>query len=261
MARSPRWISNGIKDGVWTIELSSWKYFHDYVRQEMLNYSHYVWRGQRDADWPLQTSLDRALQFKLKSKHHSISKAHLEKFKLAVRGRRGSNPVTINDENEWWALAQHNGMATPLLDWTESPFVALYFAFEKAQTPVSGKRAIWALGNVSKKNSEIIANHKEETPPPILEFVRPMQDENSRLVSQSGLFTKVPYGQTVESWIKAQHAGHIATAPLIKITFPNNDRPECLRTLQKMNINHLSLFPDIYGAGQYCNKALTIDKY
>lgn len=227
----------------------------------MLNFSHYVWRGQRDAVWPLQTSLDRALQFKPKTQHAELAKAHLEKFKLAVRGRRGSNPVIIKDENEWWALAQHNGMATPLLDWTESPFVALYFAFEKVQAPASGKRAIWALGGFGHKNSALIDSHKEDSRPPILELVRPMQDENSRLVSQSGLFTKVPYGQTVETWIRTQYAGNTKNAPLIKITFPNDDRPECLRTLHKMNINHLSLFPDIYGAGQYCNKALTISKY
>jgi transposase len=38
-------------------------------------------------------------------------------------------------------------------------------------------------------------------------------------------------------------------------------RPECLRTLNMMNINHLSLFPDIYGSSLHCNKSLEIDKY
>lgn len=133
MARPSRWEHKGIKDGVAHIDIFSWKYFHDYVRQEMLEYSHYVWRGQRDSTWHLQTSLDRALRFKSKTTHASQAKAHLERFKLAVRGRRGLSPTPLKDENEWWALAQHNGMATPLLDWTESPFVALYFAFEKEQ--------------------------------------------------------------------------------------------------------------------------------
>lgn len=243
------------------VELSSWKYFYDYFRQEMLDFSHYVWRGQRDATWALDSSFDRAMRFKPKAKFASSAKQHLACFKLASRGRRGTSPANITSDDDWWALAQHHGMATPLLDWTESPFAALYFAFDKEQAPTSEKRAIWALGSTVSKNKEIVKAHAGAGDPPTLTFIRPMQDENSRLVSQSGLFTRAPYGETVNSWLAHNYAGHTAGAKLIKITIPNRDRPECLRTLAKMNISHLSLFPDLYGAGQYCNKHLSIEKY
>lgn len=243
------------------IELTSWKYFYDFVRQEMLDYSHYVWRGQRDATWTLLTSFDRHLNFKPKASFASLAKKHLECFKSAARGRRGSHPAKLDADDDWWALAQHNGMATPLLDWTESPFAALYFAFEKEQAPVSDKRAVWALGGIGAKNKEIIAAHTGTGKPSVLTYVRPMQDENSRLVSQSGLFTRAPFGETVDSWIQKHYAGETNAAPLIKIVIPNRERPECLRTLTKMNINHLSLFPDLYGAGQHCNKKLSISQY
>ena len=62
MPRPSRWKEKLVKDGVAEVNLTSWKYFHDYVRQEMLDYSHYVWRGQRDAQWPLESSLDRRLR-------------------------------------------------------------------------------------------------------------------------------------------------------------------------------------------------------
>ena len=260
MSKAPRWTKKPVKNGIWEIEFFSWKYFHDYVRQEMLDYSHYVWRGQRDTSCKLESGLDRVLKTKLKNTRQNLAKAHLEKFKSAARGRRGSNPSRLEEENEWWALGQHHGLATPLLDWTESPFVALYFAFEKQEKPVSGKRVVWALGNASKKNSEIIAAHTGESRPPILEFVRPHQDENARLVNQSGLFTRAPLGVTVDGWIDLNHLGS-TSAPLLKLIIPDKERTECLRTLNKMNINHITLFPDLYGSGQHCNKALQIDKY
>lgn len=264
MAKQSRWISKDSVNGVWEIEFSSWKYFHDYVRQQMLDYSHYIWRGQRDSSWKLESSLDRFLRSKLPNLRNAAAISHLNDFKMAARGRRGANPAPIESDNEWWALGQHHGLATPLLDWTESAFVALYFAFEKQTKPESGKRAVWALnGGFSQKNAVIIAAHnaaKAQGSPPILEYIRPHQNDNARLVSQAGLFTKAPLGQTVDGWVDYHHQGE-RQAPLIKLVFPDKERAECLRTLAKMNINHVTLFPDLYGAGQHCNKKLQIDKY
>lgn len=264
MAKPSRWKNKPTQNGIWEIEFSSWKYFHDYVRQQMLDYSHYIWRGQRDSSWKLESSLDRILKSKLPNHRTSLAQSHLDSFKMAARGRRGSNPAAISNENEWWALGQHHGLATPLLDWSESAFVALYFAFEKPLKPVSGKRAVWALvGGIDKKNNEIIAAHKaagNTGNPPILEYIRPHQNDNARLVSQAGLFTKVPLGQTVDGWIDLNHQG-VTYAPLVKLTFPDKERTECLRTLTKMNINHVTLFPDLYGSSEHCNKKLQIDKY
>lgn len=261
MSKAPRWTTKTIKNGIWEIEFFSWKYFHDYVRQEILDFAHYVWRGQRDSAWRLESSLDRVLKTKTKAQRSRLANSHLDKFKFAARGRRGTNPSRLEEENEWWALGQHHGLATPLLDWTESPFVALYFAFEKQEKPLSGNRVVWALGNTIIKNKEIIAAHTGKDRAPILEFVRPHQDENARLVSQSGLFTRAPLGVTVDGWIDTNHQGQNNSAPLLKLVIPDKERTECLRTLNRMNINHITLFPDLYGAGQHCNKSLQIDKY
>ncbi|MBW4055533.1 MAG: FRG domain-containing protein [Proteobacteria bacterium] len=93
-----------VDKGVMDVNLSSWRHFHDYVVTEMLDYSHYIWRGQRDAEWGLDTSLDRVLKKYEKKPTAALLNRHRDKFKLASRGRRGVNPLRDLTENEWWAL-------------------------------------------------------------------------------------------------------------------------------------------------------------
>jgi len=101
----------------------------------------------------------------------------------------------------------------------------------------------------------------EGTIPDIIEFFRPLSNENPRLVNQGGLFTRSPNGIDIETWIKRQFAGESKSWIMIKITLPNRERKEALRALNRMNINHLTLFPDLFGASKYSNFDILIDRY
>jgi hypothetical protein len=190
-------------------------------------------------------------------------------FRLAMRGR--GPDLTAMEDDDVWANGQHVGLATPLLDWSKSPFVSLYFAFAEADAENSENhsRAIFCLDMTRLKGAL-----------PEL-FVEPRSNDNSRLVNQAGLFTLTPSGsENFESYIinslqentaidfdgfedipTPQNgfefpANEIATklAPFIcKIHIPNVRRTECLAMLRKMNIHYGSLFPDPFGAAQYCN--------
>lgn len=277
------------EDGVTEVKLLSWKYFLDFTYQEMLDYETYVWRGQRNDDWALDTTIDRLIKTAkiAKTKQYGFRQSHLEQFKYATRGRRGAYPPEIFNENEWWALGQHHGLASPLLDWTTSPFVGAYFAYINVGEPQTRNRAIYALHkpSVEKKVTELVRakeakNRKEKADIasgkkkagllssglldlPVkheVEFVRPLSDENQRLVNQGGLFTRAPDGQTIEGWVRANFPGESGCI-LFKILIPNKDRTECLKTLNRMNINHLTLFPDLYGASKFCNLYGEVEKY
>ena len=259
MAGPKEWTESKIVDGMATFRLISWKYFPDFIYKEMLDYRDYIWRGHRCDDWLLESTLDRVLKRKLKRKWKPLMRKHLSSFKYAVRGRRGPNPQELETEDEWWALGRHHGLDAPLLDWVTSPFVAAYFAFVSKGNEQTSQRVIYALSmiDVKRKSREIERNGRTT----IIKFVRPLSHENPRLVNQSGLFTRSPLGEDIESWTKREFKGENGVYILIKITIPNKDRLLCLRSLNRMNINHLTLFPDLYGASKFSNLNLSIDKY
>lgn len=226
----------------------------------------YVWRGQRRADWSLSSSLDRLFQkLGLLTQPLSVleerSTEHLQAFKYAARARRGPNPQPLNGDNDWWALGQHYGLATPVLDWTRSPFAAAYFAFEEDTSDSTEYRVVYGLDqravegwNDKWRNG---ASY-EKGRLPIIDFVEPMSDDNNRLVSQGGLFTRSPLGKPIDQWVPNEFEGSSA-AVLLRIEIPNCDRVPCLRALSRMNINHLSLFPDLVGASLSTNLKLQLE--
>ena len=129
--------------GVLSNTLSNWSEFYDEARR-FRDYKDYVWRGQRKSGegWTLRSKFDRGNH---EGNRKKLLKKHLGQFRKAIRGRRGMNPPELT-EDELWALGQHQALVTPLLDWTESPFVAGYFAFVKrvdVATQKEGKRVVY----------------------------------------------------------------------------------------------------------------------
>lgn len=263
MPRPKRWIPTKFEHGIQEFELSRWKYFVDFIGAELLDYPQFIYRGQASAAWPLEPSLDRVLRLRGKVASRVVRQRHLSTFQLAARGRRGPSPAQFGDENEWWALGQHQGLASPLLDWTSSPYVAGYFAYEDQPSEAPQRRAVYAIdvNAFEERSAELLKTFVGEGRAPIVEFIRPMQDENSRLVSQGGLFTRAPDGTDIEAWVKRSFPEDSSQIVLIKVTVPSADRAVALRSLNRMNINRASLFPDLAGASAFCNMALQVDKY
>ena len=262
MANKKRWVETDQGHGIVSIAVSGWKHFPTLIHEEFSDTKAYVWRGQRCSDWPLQTSLQRRLPGRI-GKPEMWAKSHLHRFQYATRGRRGSTPVELKEDNDWWALGQHFGLGTPLLDWTTSPFVASYFAFRDTGANQTDTRAVYAL-HQQLVRSKSITLRKKATPEnnSAMDFVRPHSDENARLVNQAGLFTRSPMTYpSIESCVREFFRSDTQTRVLIKITIPDVGREEALRMLNRMNINDLTLFPDLGGAATFTNMHLEIPKY
>lgn len=263
-------VPNNKIDGLLpSCRVESWTHFVDVVRDRDHNRAklEMVYRGQRGYVWPLSPTLAR------KFPNGVIREAErnqlLENFRLAMRGR--GPDFTSTDEAEVWAYGQHVGLATPLLDWSKSPFVALYFAFNEpdADGEDNPSRAVYCL-DLTRLKAEL----------PEL-FLEPKSNDNARLVNQAGLFTLTPAGrESLETYIinalekssavdfdgfvdvptaddsfefPADETAKRLSSYLCKIHIPNEGRDDCLAMLRKMNIHHGSLFPDPFGAAQYCN--------
>jgi len=270
MAKKPSAPLPRTVNGVQEVRLSSWDQFYAFVNERLPQPQDYIFRGQRRSSWKLESSLDRALrQMAKQSAAAPLARLHLAEFRFAIRGRRGVNPKELREkenEGELWALGQHYGLWTPLLDWTESPFVALYFAFAEPDTMQKGARAVFALSVPLVQRMSAGIEQKQPGSPAradILQIIRPMTDENARLVSQGGLFTRGTFGVDIEKWVRKYFVGSHGSAALVKIVVPEEkgDRFEILRALNRMNINHRSLFPDVSGSAGFCNMRLSLEGY
>ncbi|MGO9113408.1 MAG: FRG domain-containing protein, partial [Thermoguttaceae bacterium] len=185
-----------IVNGICETSLDSWRAFIQFIEKSAPDDS-LIYRGQADAQWKINSTLDR-LEARFPKKPTpagsnrdffdcppTTREVHLEAFKEVVRGKRGVNPRDLSPI-EWWALAQHHGLATPLLDWTYSPFVALFFAFEEARcvgkdgaSYEPGKRAVYVV-----PFHWIRDKGTPEHPAP--ELFSPRREITHRLSSQSG---------------------------------------------------------------------------
>lgn len=257
--------------------LESWREFADLLECSFFNRpdTHFVFRGHRRADWALMPTLARIPVNNIITS--DLANMQLERFKMAVRGRmKDAALVETGQEDELWSVGQHHGLMTPLLDWTYSPYVALFFAFQKEDSEDeldNEYRAVYVV------NKSFLKEYQEET---TIRVVEPRKDHHGRLVNQAGLFTFSPYDSTIESRLvdylsgdespddrlkkavletetvlptRAEDEAEILAGYICKIYIRNDgkERDACVRHLRRMNVHHASLFPDLIGASEYCN--------
>ena len=244
--------------------LESWRDFTNLLESDFFNRHgvQLVFRGHRRHEWGLMPTLGRVTTNGIITE--LLAEGQLDRFKRAVRGRL-NDIALVNEDDELWSVGQHHGLMTPLLDWTYSPYVALFFAFHKEDDrdeKDNPYRAVYVL------NKSFLVDNETETGIRVFE---PRKDHHGRLVNQAGLFTFSPFDATLENKLtdvladeegftdeelrsaSEEEQPEILARYICKIYIRNEERDACVRHLRRMNVHHASLFPDLIGASDYCN--------
>ena len=249
----------------------NWSQLLEYYRTLRVGEKRWVFRGQTNADWGLETTLERL------AGRFSIDISELSKYETGLIRRfqrEASLYLSVQPKNsdlmQWLALMQHHGVPTRLLDWTYSFFIAVYFALE---TVKPGNRcAIWMIDYewIRERTKESVPDDirslieededlKEcktvncllNNSPPISTVCRLNPFHlNERLILQQGVF--LAPGDVTRSFMDNLHvlfSSKNSRDHFIKLILDTDlsFTKEAISELHRMNVNRATLFPGLDG--------------
>ena len=202
---------------------------------------HFVYRGEKSTKYKLRPKLGRRLAEPYKAKDGSIFPLPGHERVLFKNFKREAAPFLNNypiDDWDWLAVAQHHGLATRLLDWTENILVAAYFACSR---PAKGDAVIHVLNtrdipiadlDVSPflVKNDVIFHPRHSTP---------------RIAAQSGLFT-----------VHCDPAQEFETALHERIIIPEDFVAELTATLRSYGFSKSKLFPGLDSVAEGLNESV-----
>lgn len=259
-------------------ELESWSDFEgalanlNYERRERSErlgrgFHELLFRGLGNSEWGLETTLERAYPSECCYEDQSLRNYYglIAASKSAIEtmsGRRWDRLPTFPEFDkrlsdhvsgshwldmlliglpevyEYLVYLRHHGYPSPLLDWSRSPYVAAFFAFD--DPPEGAKRvAVYALLQDTSYYASSDAH---------LFLVGPyMRTHQRHLVQQCQYSMCVTIDHDASDYFFCPHTGGLTNAvgregDLVTITIPIEEREAALRQLDLMNINAFSLF-------------------
>lgn len=218
--------------------------------------SEYLYRGQGDSNWNLETTLDRYIQRKVSLleyyRYALISHLQVESFtssKWPVPAFKEysewlQKPSVFNFSSipayEFLAYLRHHGFPSPLLDWTASPYIAAFFAYRTVNpgaehVSIYVYQEYFGAGKSSSSNTATIHSQGPHIKTHKRHF---MQKSEYTFCTEIGVGGELYYAKH-EDIVARNYTGQDI---LWKYNLPMTERKNVLRALEKMNINAFTLF-------------------
>lgn len=228
------------------------------LKQQGMVQSEILFRGQANAEWGLETTLERfnSSQIVTTNKYNSYL-ARAKPTVETITGKtwpfesRHETPDTeritwLPQNYEFMVYARHHGYPSPLLDWTRSPYIALYFAF--ANSLPDKDVAIFAYCSMPRgmKGGGFITDGTIVAPPAILEL-GPFATTHPRHFAQQSRYTICTQIRKDSSREYCSHELVFQNVRdgqdlMYKYILPGSLRFDMLDRLDHMNINGFTLF-------------------
>ncbi len=230
------------------------------VKPETQKASKVLFRGQESAEWPIETSAHRRLRGKSNEKIISEEQELYYNIRLIEQFKHGDFHSPNSSEmmkNDLGILAQlqHQGAATSLIDFSDNPLVALWFACQESPKSVSDHNGqVFILSTSSNKyNFEEIDSIEQ------IEYYKvsiPDQLHNPKIdgiLNDPTFFYWKP--AHLNNRITAQQSyfliGKRKLPEMEKISIEENSKFNILKELLSVyGINEVTLYPDLVGFAQ-----------
>ena len=224
------------------------------IKVKLADSSKLLYRGQTDSSWKIQSSLERIgkEEISCKAYYSYIDKLKplinpLIKNKFIRKTTSSGYPFKFDEyEKGSWALPEmeyltylrHHGFPTPIIDWTGSYYIALFFACENfVNSKTNGKVFVY---------NEIIHGRLSGTEIPGLRKIgKYVETDKRHFAQQSQYLIPVIYE---EEWkliaFKRVIEDDTNRYDFVEIEIANEAKMSIIKELRRMNINRYTMYLD-----------------
>lgn len=225
----------------------------DYEKEQAVSSNRHtplIYRGHASVDWKLETTLERYAHKERLSA--MMYEGVLRKISPAVNSFIGETWQMENAENEYYdaskrfypnnlnfmAYARHHSFPSPLLDWTQSIYIALFFAFYGA----SGNDDVAVFSYVDSTGKGKL----DEVGAPAITQLGKYFNTHKRHFVQQAIYTIATEHRGAWMYCRHEHAHAYSSSDmqsiLTKWVLPISLRDEVIALLDKMNINPFTIY-------------------